>query len=507
MRISFVILFIPLFTAGAQKLPEPTGIEVPVHADPILCVDFGTPIRDWDGFGVNYVQTAQTRDYQEWPQEYGGFSLLSGEQREEVLRLIFGENGLKPALTKLFLDVWHEGLTKAGNDNADPRQLNMDGYDHTTTTSWMLYFNRKGLEISREQGRDLTMMTTLYGPPPWTTKQKFILGPDLDPAEKWEVAEYMVSWVKYLRETARLPVEYLSFHNEGCAYYRWPRDGSLPGEDHRDYNMLWPPEQVVDFLTFTRRRLDMEGLQDVGLTPGETQTWYRFDEWGYARAIFDNKTALDHLALVTSHSFANTDNRTSPYYGDFRSNGIDLLRREKPGLHAWVTSMSWGKMNASFVDNMRRNIYISKVNAIIPWAVIQRAGQWIGGDPNPGTAIKVNDDSTFTVLPGYYYYKQVCPAGQPGMAVCHVTSLDPALGLIAFDDNGTSNPDVFILSNIHNKSKNAEITVHGTTATRFRAFRTDDSDRFREIGVFELTDGRSNYKVTPNSVTTFYAIE
>ena len=42
-----------------------------------LIIDFDTKIRDWDGFGFNYVQSAQARDIVSHPQEYGGFSLLS----------------------------------------------------------------------------------------------------------------------------------------------------------------------------------------------------------------------------------------------------------------------------------------------------------------------------------------------------------------------------------------------------------------------------------------------
>jgi hypothetical protein len=33
-------------------------------------VDFSDILRIWDGFGVNYVQTAHTRDYSDFPQEY-----------------------------------------------------------------------------------------------------------------------------------------------------------------------------------------------------------------------------------------------------------------------------------------------------------------------------------------------------------------------------------------------------------------------------------------------------
>ena len=500
-----LLIFSALITAVAQDLPDPTGIDVPVHADQTLGVDFGIELRDWDGFGVNYVETAQTRNYEEWPQEYGGFSLMTPEQIETVLELVFGEDGLKPGITKLFLDVWHEGLTKAGNDNDDPWELNMAGYNHETTTEWMRFFNKRGLEITRQRGSDLTMMTTLYGPPAWATEQKFILGRDLDPNEKVEVAEYMVSWIKYLRETENLPVKYLSFHNEGDAYYRWTRDASNPGEDHRDYNMWWRPHHVADFLTFTRDRLDKEGLQDVGLTPGETQTWYRFHEWDYARTIFENKQAYTNLDLITSHNFANVWNRTSPYYGDYRSVGIDLLRSQKPDLHAWVTSMSWGDMDAGFVDEIRRNIYVSKVNGLIPWAVIQRAGQWIGGDPNPGTGIKVNDDGSYEVMRGYYFYKQVCRAGQPGMKVCYVSSLDPAVGVMAFGSNGTGHPDAFVVSNIdEDKEKACEITVRHSASKEFVAYRTDMNDRYEKIGTFKVKDGKLNYTATPNSVTTFY---
>ncbi len=109
-RLSASVLAVLLFSAyaAAQEPPPPTGIEVPVFADPILGIDFSDHLREWDGFGVNYVETSQTRDYDVWPQEYGGFSILSEQDRSEILDLIFGPDGLRPAMTKLFLDVWHE---------------------------------------------------------------------------------------------------------------------------------------------------------------------------------------------------------------------------------------------------------------------------------------------------------------------------------------------------------------------------------------------------------------
>lgn len=503
--ISFCLIMIAATAVSAQELPPPSGIEVPVFADPILSVDFDDHLREWDGFGVTYVETAQTRDYEAWPQEYGGFSLLSNEERGEILDLIFGEDGLRPSLTKLFLDVWHEPT----NDNDDPYSLDRDAFDHERTTRWLRYFNREGLRRVRAWGGDLTMLTTLYGPPAWATEQGFILGRDIDPAHYEEVAEYVAAWVKYLREEEGFPVRYASFHNEGGAYYRWPRDASNPGEDRRDYNALWRPETVVELLKITPTVFAAHGLEDeVGLTPGETQTWYRFDAWGYARAIAHDREALMNLDLITSHSFANYTIPQSVYYGDWRSNGTDLLRDLKPGLHAWVTSMSWGDVvTTDFVDDIRRNIYMSKVNGLIPWALIERSGQWIGGDPNPATAFRVDDDSTYTVLPGYYFYKQVARAGQPDMAVAAVISLDPAVGLIAFASNGTDHPDAFVVVNTDDVEKETAIDVRGTPHTRFQAFRTTDGDggdRYRDLGSFGREGDRLMYTAPPRSVTTFF---
>ena len=59
-------------------------------------IDFSKKVIDWDGFGFNYVETAQTVDYTQDPQDYGGFSILSPEKREEILQLVFGEEACGP---------------------------------------------------------------------------------------------------------------------------------------------------------------------------------------------------------------------------------------------------------------------------------------------------------------------------------------------------------------------------------------------------------------------------
>ena len=107
-----------------------------------LRVDFGHVLRDWDGFGVNYIETAQTQDYASFPQDRGGLSVLREEDRQFVVDLFFGPDGLQPGLLKMFQDPFQQAQPEPANHSDWPEP---GAYDHTTTTQWMRYFAREGL--------------------------------------------------------------------------------------------------------------------------------------------------------------------------------------------------------------------------------------------------------------------------------------------------------------------------------------------------------------------------
>ncbi len=507
--ITFCLVFLPLGLFCQRQLNS--GFKVEVFPDEIMHIHFNHILREWHGFGVNYVQAAQTRDYKIYQQDFSGFSFASEESRQQVMDMIFGKEGLRPGLTKMFLDPFHEGITREENDNDDPMKINLDGFDHEWTTEWMRYFNREGLKMMKQWGGSYKTIVTLYSPAPWMTKQKYLLGRDQDPEERYETAEYMASWAKYLKEKEGIPVRYISFHNEGDAYYRWPRDGSNPGEDHRDYNMYWPPEQVVDFLKITREVLDANGMSDVGLSPGETQTWFRFDQWGYARAIVNDKTALENLDLMTSHSFAFLDEPQSVYYGDYRSIGQDLVHQYKPGVPVWITSRPWAE-GPDFIEFMRRDIYESKANGIIPWALIAGAKEWLesSGEYRDGSmdkAFLINRDGSMVVTDRYYYFKQITRAGQPGMHVAEVINLDPALGAIAFKAELKGHRNSFVVINKSEKVKNVTIHVHGGIGTEYEGIRTMEGEHYKPLGKMSFENGVLLYECPARSVSTFFSTE
>ena len=466
-------------------------------------VDFGQQIRPWDGFGFNYVETAQTMDYHADKQEYGGFSLLEEREKQEIIELIFGEEGLKVGLVKMFHDPWHQ-------ETPDSE------FDHKSSTKHMRYFVREGLKTTRANGRDLQIITTLYGPPPWATKQKFLRGRDFDPEMKEELASYMIDWVKFLRHEEGFPVHYYSLHNEGEDWWRWPADGKDGNIGHgHDYNMYWPPELVTDFITYLRGRMDAEGLGMVGITNGEPTNWFRFSTWGYADYLYQDEEALQNLGLITSHGFY-SGGYNHRWFGPHTSQGIALLRTKRPMLKAWVTSTSWSRMDAKNIKEMHGNIYDSQVNGIIPWAGIQRPPLWVGGDPNPGSAFTVTEDGNYIVRRGYYFYKQVTRAGQPGMAVARTISMDSQVAVIAFASNGTNNSDAVVVTNWSNENKKVSVKISGSGSTSFSAFMTTEGDRdqegelignginYQSTGNFEMKDGVIVFDSPKGSVTTFF---
>jgi len=452
-------------------------------------VDFSKVLRLWDGFGVNYVETAQTPDYSKDAQEYGGFSLLTESDRGKILDMIFGDDGLRPGVVKMFFGPFHQ--TEPGG-----------AFDHEKTTNWMRYFVRGGLKTTRARGDDLQIFTTLYGPPAYVTKQKFVRGRDLDPDHKYDCAQYIVDWARYLKEQG-FPIRYVSLHNEGEDWRRWPASGETANwERGHDYNLFWSPEQVVEFIKILRPLLDRANLEEVGITPGECTNWYRFSAWGYADAIAEDEGALAALGLITSHGFYGGN--YGRWFGEHRSVGTDILRARRPDLHAWVTSTSWSKMDADNIKEMHGNIYTAKVNSITPWACIQRPEKWVGGDPNPGTAFRVYEDGTYEVMRGYYVYKQVCRAGQPGMGVAWTAAMDSEVALIAFSSNETDNPDSFIVTNLGKEAKTIAVHVKGSGSRAFEAFRTtDEGERYRAIGSHQLKEDQVLYDAPARSVTTF----
>ena len=95
------------------------------------------------------------------------------------------------------------------------------------------------------------------------------------------------------------------------------------------------------------------------------------------------------------------------------------------------------------------------------------------------------------------------------MAVSYTMLSNPVAFMIAFAGNGTGHPDAFVVtSNISIWGIPLEIKLKGTKYNRFKAFRTseDGTDKYKELGVFEVKNGSIIYDPPKGTTTTFIAL-
>jgi hypothetical protein len=460
-------------------------------------VDFTKKIRVWDGFGLQYLETFDIPDISKKHQDYGGFSLLSHDDRNRVSQLLFGNDGPKPAILRIFLDPFHQSTAQDSKITEDTL-VDRIGFDHESSTTWTREFLSSAVSSVREWGGTLKVIVNCPAPPSWMTKQNEISGRDLEPANRINYARYMVSWIKYLKEKEQIPIYALSIHNQGENLNLWDDNGHFIHKSHGMYNLFWPPEQVNDFLGLIRRILDKNSLEDIIITPGDTTNFIHFHEWGYADAIADNPKALDSLGLITSNGLANQV--VGRCCGEWRSAGIDILRELKPDLHAWVTSTGANRNDAELIWELHNHIYGSKVNAIISGNSTHNTNK----GANYLSMISIKNDGSWEINPRYYYLKAISKVGQPGMSVCQVSSNSSDISIVGFANNNSRNPDSFVVVNLSQKDLELPIEIRGSACSSFCVYRTSQNEKFIRIGAIPIREGKIHYKSAALSVTSFF---
>lgn len=438
-------------------------------------VDFSKTLQVWDGFGVNYVETAQTRNYEDWAQDFGGFSKLSEAERQQLMDALYGPDGLGLALHKIFLDPWGQAAPDAP-------------YEFERTTKWSRYFLREAVKRTSAEGRELRILTTLYGPPAWATQQRKLLARDFDPAQADALAKYMAAWVKFLQDKEGVQVEFLSLSNEAKDATFFTEDGMGP-RGNSDYNIAWKEDEMINMM----RRMRVL-LPKVGFTPTEPTGWDGANYYPFTRT----KELCDALGIVAAHSFGRSDQ----WGPDF----VKKAREKKPGIPVWTTSHDWRQGGVDFALHTYTQIYTVGVNGIITWQVSKNLSEWRPAPKNPNAAIMMRPSGKPELGRAYFILKQLSRAGQPGMAVAQTAAEHEKVRLMAFASNGTRHPNSLILVNNGDVAISLRLAVSGISASTWHARRTDESaEQWRALEPLRAQEkGSIVTELPPKSVTTLF---
>ncbi|TAE51297.1 MAG: hypothetical protein EAZ89_10380 [Bacteroidetes bacterium] len=455
MRRFVFLLTLLSFLYSGLPAQSPERFFVPAE------VDFSRRLRDWQGFGFTYTEALSTPDYSKKPQDYGGFQLLNERKRQQVLQMIFGEEGLKVSFLKVYLDPFHQAV-QGGT------------FDHSSSTANLRYIAREGQRITRGRMGDFSIYTVLFAPPGWMTLQKQVRGRDLDPVYKPDLQLYITDWLRYLRDQEGLTLRGFSLHEGGEDWSRWDEDGL--SDKPYPYSMYWSPELTTEFVRSLQPVFKTAGLQEVLISAGEPQSWQHFNRWGYADALLQDEKTFRALGFIAA--------------GGGEGTAAPLLEK-RPELPAWSCAGEWGAMDVTFVQSIQEQIYVAQVSAYAPRTGIYRPSQWAGSPKEASAAFLVREDSTYEVLRGYHYYKQVSRAGQAGMIVAAASAQSDELSLMAFGSNKTRHPDAFALINtgVNNPEKADAVEVE-VGRHRYHFNLTDPELRFNYANAWSLEKQR-----------------
>jgi O-glycosyl hydrolase len=460
-------------------------------------VDFSNKLRHWDGFGVSYSDADCGLNTSNFLQGFNGYSRLPPETRLQISDLFFGQLGLRPGIIRIFLDPFRQDYLESEKDEESP--IDLRDYKFGFDISGVRQFCSDALRSVKKWGGDIKVVATCLSPPGWMTKQKELSGRDLDPISRTAFARYIVSWIKFLSEEYNFPIKFVSLHNFGELWECWTDKGAQTDISVCNApNIYWPPEQVIDYLKLVRRMLDRNGLQQVGLTPGETMSWAHFHEWGYADALIEDPLALSSLNLLTSHNCSHFEKCKGLH--DWRSAGVDLIRDKFPEIHAWQTSTGSSISDSLSVLDIHNSIYSSKVNAIITDAIVCNNDFFAQRD----ALISINQGGLWSINASFNYFKSLCRAGQPGMNICKVVCNGSQIILVGFSSNTTRNPDSFVVANSADSSCELPIEIRGSASNTFSAFRTSSLENYIRLETIPVREGRLTYRAPGNSVTSFF---
>jgi O-glycosyl hydrolase len=298
-----------------------------------------------------------------------------------------------------------------------------------------------------------------------------VCGGRLDPKYYEEYAEYLVAYVRILKQEAGIDLYGISIQNE--PYFANPFESNVvkPGE----YGAL---------LEVVGRRFRNEGLTTRLFGPEHMAEW----SWGvqkdYVSNIFDNEGG-HYLDIYALHGYVDG---VAPDYGS--ADGWTSLKTnisDQYGKALWMTETSGYPQTEKGAMDLAKSMYLAlrfgEISAWVYWSV--------SGDPGSEFSIMANGEPTLL----YYVSKQFFKYLRPGAIRVDATAEDAGILPLAFK-NPTDGSMSIVLINTSASEKDVALEIPVRPA-QFTAYRTSATENCIEAGT--VGDAVS---LPPSSITT-----
>jgi glucuronoarabinoxylan endo-1,4-beta-xylanase len=357
------------------------------------------------------------------------------------------------------------------NDNDDPRKINASGFNFGPTSDngkqfpFLKALNNKGAKI----------LATVWTPPVWmkllkdpsripkecyncgncpvSDPRRSVCGGQLNPVYYEEFAEYLVAYVKTLKQKTGVDLYGISIQNE--PYFANPFEANV---------ML--PAEYAEVLKVVGQRFSDEGLTTKFFGPEHMAEW----SWGiqkkYVHEILEDPDVSSFIDIYAVHGYVDG---VTPDHGSAEGwtelyNNITVAH----GKPLWMTETSASdEKGYTLAFNMARSLYLAlKFGRITAWIY------WAMAD-----AVIINNELTPLGYAFKNYYRHI----RPGAIRVDAQSTDTDILTLAFKDPVSSALTV-ILINQSDQQKSVKASFV-SSRSQFLLYRTSSSENCRDLGI------------------------
>lgn len=383
--------------------------------------------------------------------------------------------------------IYWDGETS--NDNDDPAVANAAGFNFGPTSD-----NGKQFPFIKDlTDRGARIIATVWTPPSW---MKLFDEPDRRPNECYncyqctvgspgtemcggrlnpehydEFAEYLVAYVKTLKEKTGVDLFAISIQNE--PFFANPFES----------NVVFP-EEYADILRVVGERFEQEGLPTKFFGPEHMAEW----SWGwqtkYVNEILGDALVKPHLDIYAVHGYVDG---VAADYGS--AEGWTALYENITAAHdkpLWMTETSdFNVSGFPLAFSMSKSLYLAirfgRISAWVYWSMHD--------------AVVKNNQLT----PLGYAFKNFYRYVRPEAKVIEVSSSDAQVLALAFRHPSTQDVSVILINN-SSETKDINLSIpfeHG----ELTVYRTSASDNCRNLGTTE-----GNISLPAQSISTVTTI-
>lgn len=296
---------------------------------------------------------------------------------------------------------------------------------------------------------------------PTGDSRRKVCGGRLDPKYYGEYAEYLLAYVKILRQEADIDLYGISIQNE--PYFANPFESNV---------VL--PEEYGRLLNVVGRRFRQEGLNTRIFGPEHMAEWSWGVQQNYVSNVFQTGANNPYLDIYAVHGYVDG---VAPDFGS--AEGWTALKNnisdeyDKP---LWMTETSGYAQTHEGVMELVRSLYLAlrfgNISAWVYWSV--------SGEPGSEFSIMANGEPTVLYHASKQYFRYI----RPGAIRVDAASEDPEVLTLAFK-NSSEGSMTLVLINTSEIEKEGVLNIPSRPA-EFSVYRTSASENSAEVG--KVTD-------------------